>query len=336
MKAPCAHARRTAAVLNVARRCAMSLGPGTSELTPSIVDPPRMPARIETVRRQFDHRAPHFGAHDALPREIERRLIERLDVIRTAPARIVDVGCGAGRGHALLRARCPDADWVGIDLSAAMLAQGVPARRWLDRLRARRAPLAARVCADAGALPLAAGCADLLLSNLMLHWHPAPHTLFPEFLRVLRLDGLLLFSCFGPDTLKEVRSAFARALPQARALPFVDMHDFGDMLVASGFATPVMDVEVLTLTYASPRALLAELRALGGNPRDDRPQGLPGSRQCRALLDVLGARRDGDGRIAVTVEVAYGHAWKPQPRPPRPTGQTRIALDELRAQLRHR
>lgn len=314
----------------------MSLGPGTSELTPSIVDPPRMPARIETVRRQFDRRAARFAAHDALPREVERRLIERLDVIRLAPERMVDVGCGAGHSRALLQQRFPRAAWTGVDISPAMLGQGPWVRGWRGRLQTWRTPPVSRVCAEAGALPLADSCADLVLSNLMLHWHPAPHTLFPEFLRVLRVDGLLLFSCFGPDTLKELRTACAQALPQARPLPFVDMHDFGDMLVASGFATPVMDVETLTLTYASPRALLDEVRALGGNPRDDRAQFLPGTRQCRALFDALDARRAADGRIAVTVEVAYGHAWRPQPRPARGSGPTRIPLDDLRTQLRRR
>jgi malonyl-CoA O-methyltransferase len=235
-----------------------------------------------------------------------------------------------------LRERYPRADWIGIDLSERMLAQAATPRGFADRLRAWRAAAAACVCADASALPLADEVADLVYSNLMVHWHPAPHTLFPEFRRVLRADGLLLFSCFGPDTLKEVRAACAQALPQARPLPFVDMHDFGDMLVASGFATPVMDVEMLRLTYASARALLHELRALGGNPRDDRAPGLPGTRQCHALLAALGARPAADGRIEVTVEVAYGHAWRPQPRPPREAPPTRIALEELRAQLRHR
>jgi malonyl-CoA O-methyltransferase len=314
----------------------MSLGPGTSELTPSIVDPPRMPARVTTVARQFGQRAARFGAHDAVLREVERRLVERLDVIRITPERIVDVGCGAGSGRALLQARYRRASWIGIDVSEPMLARAGPSRSWAARLKAIGAPLAAPVCADAGALPLADAVADLVYSNLMLHWHPQPHTLFPEFRRVLRTEGLLLFSCFGPDTLKEVRAACAQALPQARPLPFVDMHDFGDMLVASGFANPVMDVESLRLTYATPQALLRELRVLGGNPRDDRPQALPSSRQCRALLAALDARRDREGRIAVTVEVAYGHAWKPQPRSVRPAGQTSIALDDVRARLRQR
>jgi len=314
----------------------MSLGPGTSELTPTMFDPPRIPASVRTVRRQFDHRAARFAAHDALVREVEQRLNERLEVIRLAPERIVDVGCGAGHGRALLQARYPQAAWIGVDLSAAMLAQGATRPGWAARLRNWSAAPFFRVCADAAQLPLAPDSADLVYSNLMLHWHPAPHRLFPEFRRILRTDGLLLFSCFGPDTLKEMRAACAQALPQAQPLPFVDMHDFGDMLVASGFATPVMDVEVLRLTFDSPRALLRELRALGANPRDDRPQALPSSRQCHALLAALDARRDTQGRIAVTFEVAFGHAWKPQPRTAQPGGRVGIPLAEVRARLRQR
>jgi len=314
----------------------MSLGPGTSALTPTILDPPRMPARVETVRRQFQQRVARLPAHDAVLREVERRLAERLDLIRIAPARVLDAGCGAGHSRALLQARFPRAAWLGVDLSDAMLASGAAPAGWAARLRSLAAPPALRVCADAGALPLAAASVDLVFSNLMLHWHPVPHTVFPEFLRVLRADGLLLFSCFGPDTLKELRSACAQALPQSRPLPFVDMHDFGDMMVASGFVAPVMDVEVLRLTYASPLAMLREVRALGGNPREDRPRALPVSRQCRALLDALGARRDADGRVAVTFEVAYGHAWKPQPRAQRPRGERRVSLGDLRARLRQR
>lgn len=300
-----------------------------------MVDPPRMPARVATVRQQFNRRAARYAAHDAVAREIERRLLDRLEVIRLAPSRIVDIGCGAGHSRALLRDRYPDAAWLGIDLSPAMLKLGAVGPGWLARMRTIGAAPTWRVSADAAALPLADRCAELVCSNLMLHWHPAPHTLFPEFLRVLRPDGLLLFSCFGPDTLKELRAACLQTLPRCRPLPFVDMHDFGDMMVASGFATPVMDVERLRLTYGSPSDLVREVRALGANPRDDRATGLPSTRQCRDLMAALGAQRDADGRVAVTIEVAYGHAWRPQPRPPRTrTAETNIPLAQVQARLR--
>ncbi len=310
----------------------MSLGPGTSELTPTLVDPPRMPARVDTVRRQFDRRAARFARHEFIVREVGRRLVDRLQVIRIAPRQIVDVGCGSAGARQGLLARFPQARWLGVDLSPAMLAAAGRAPGWSRWLRWRSSrPQVA--CAEAAALPLAEASVDLLCSNLMLHWHPQPHTVFPEWLRVLRIDGLLLFSCFGPDTLKELRSAYRTAEIACRPVPFVDMHDFGDMLVGAGFANPVMDAETIRLTYASPQALLREAAALGGNPRDDRPRGLVGSRRARALLDALEAMRDRQGRITLSFEIAYGHAWKPRPRVP---GQTTVALDQLRAQLKRR
>lgn len=306
----------------------MSLGPGTSELTPTLVDAPLVPARIQTVRRQFDRRVARFRVHDALVREVGRRLIERLDDVKVAPQRIADIGCGSGGARDALLARYPDAEWIGIDLSLPMLLAAAPRGGWIARWL--RPPRAFRVCAEAGALPLAGATIDLVFSNLMLHWHPAPHTVLAECKRVLRNDGMLLFSCFGPDTGKQLRAACAAALPDARPFPFLDMHDFGDMLVAAGFAVPVMDVDVLTLTFDSPRALLREVAALGGNPRDDRRASLVSTRQAHALIDALEAQRDAAGRIPLTFEVAYGRARKRQPQT---AGATRISVDRLRADL---
>ena len=296
-----------------------------------MADPLRVPARADTVRAQFDARAARFGAHDAVVREIGNRLIERLQFIRLEPQRVLDVGCGSGAALVALAARFPSAVPAGLDLSEAMLRQKAGAwRTRLPRWLGGRAPLT--VVGDAAQLPLAGDTVDLLFSNLMLHWHPAPHTLFPEWKRVLRVGGLLLFSCFGPDTLKELRAACRLTLPHARPMPFIDMHDFGDMMVASGLADPVMDAEVLTLTYASPRELLREVRALGGNPRADRYDRLPSGRQARSLLDALAARRSDDGRLHLTVEVAYGHAWKAAAR----SDVAVVGVDTLRADLARR
>jgi len=312
----------------------MPLGPGTSELTPTMVAPPRIPARVATVRRQFDARARHFGKRAALPREVARRLIERLQYIKLTPLRILDIGCGAGETSEGLLKQYPCADWIGVDISERMLQATLPrpmyarARRWL------RGAMSQRVAGDAGRLPVADDSIDLVFSNLMLHWHPEPHAVFPEWKRVLKTDGLLLFSCFGPDTLKELRAAAAVALPNARAMPFVDMHDFGDMMVASGFATPVMDAEIITLTYESAWELLREVRALGGNPRDDRARSLPSGKQAREMLEALEAQRGDDGRIRLTFEVAYGHAWKPLPA--NQAGVYAITVEALRAELASR
>jgi malonyl-CoA O-methyltransferase len=308
----------------------MMHGPGSSAVTPSMIEPPRVPARSGTVRRQFDARASRFGRHDWVVREISRRMVERLELMRIDVRRIADVGCGAGGSRADLRGRYPHAQWLGFDLSERML-QAAPASSGLRRAWQRLRPLVeARICADAGQLPLADGSVDLVFSNLMLHWHPRPHLVIPEWRRVLRIDGLLMFSCFGPDTLQELRRAFERVEPRIRPMPFIDMHDFGDMMVAAGMATPVMDAEVLTLTYPSAQAALREVAALGGNPRDDRLAHLVSTRRAHGLLDALEARRDAAGRIALTFEVAYGHAWSAAARAP---GTTTVAVGDLRRQL---
>lgn len=289
----------------------------------------RVPMSLRTVQRQFDRRAARFGSHDAVVREVNRRLVERLDYMRLVPRRVLDVGCGAGQARALVAARYPEAQWIGADLSPAMLRAGRTPRAgvagWLDKLRGARAD---RVCAEATGLPFAEGSFELVLSNLMLHWHPAPHDVFLEWKRVLAVDGLVLFSCFGPDTLKELRGACTEVLGAAAPMPFIDMHDFGDMMLAAGFGDPVMDVETISLTYPSADALIAEARALGGNPRDDRRGALAaGARALRAALD---RRRDASGRYPLTFEIAYGHAWKVAPKA---ANQSVVSVDRLRATL---
>lgn len=301
-----------------------------SDAEPAMAGPQRTPARAGTVARQFDRRVARLAAADVLLREVDRRLQSRLDYIRLEPRDIVDVGCGLGRSRDPLLARYPGARWVGVDISTQMARAGLDAQRRGFGIARWWRRNGAWIVADGSRLPLPDGTADLVYSNLMLHWHPIPHAVFPEWKRVLRIDGLLMFSCFGPDTLSELRAAVAEALPGVRPMPFVDMHDFGDMMVASGFAAPVMDAERITLTFADPRDLLAEVRALGGNPRDDRAAGLPSGRNARRVLDALGARRDPSGRIPLTFEIAYGHAWRPAPRA---AGVSTIRVEDLQRQL---
>jgi malonyl-CoA O-methyltransferase len=169
-------------------------------------------------------------------------------------------------------------------------------------------------CGDFARLPMPSGSVDMLWSNLALHWHPQPHAVIAEWARVLRSDGLLMFSCFGPDTFAELREVFDALQMPSRVLPFVDLHDYGDMLQDAGMATPVMDMEKITLTYASTEALLADVRAMGGNPLNERPRGLQGRQRWQQVLNALDQRRDSDGRIRLTVEVIYGHAFRPIPK----------------------
>jgi malonyl-CoA O-methyltransferase len=170
------------------------------------------------------------------------------------------------------------------------------------------------VCADFGQLPLAPNSLDLVWSNLALHWHPQPDRVFAEWRRVLRVDGLLMFSNFGPDTFRELRNAFAAMDETPHTLPFVDMHDFGDQLVEAGFTTPVMDMEQITVTYDTAQALLADVRAFGGNPLATRRRGLAGRAAWKRMLDALESQRGPSGKLGLTFEVIYGHAFRPAPK----------------------
>ena len=281
------------------------------------------PIDLQQVRRLFSDPQRSAGT-DFLRREIAGRMREKLELVKIQPACVLDAGCGAGADLPELQRSYPEALVIGLDASLAMLRSGEQARgsarqvlgRFLSRLTPaalRPEPAPALISGDFANLPLAARSVDLIWSNLALHWHPQPHALFAEWRRVLRTEGLLMFSCFGPDTLTEVRVAFAEADPFPHTLQFVDMHDFGDMLIENGFSTPVMDMEKLTLTYEHPQALLEDVRALGGNPLDNRLRGLTGRGRYQRLLEALEKQRRPDGRLHLTIEVVYGHAFKPVP-----------------------
>jgi malonyl-CoA O-methyltransferase len=275
------------------------------------------------VRRGFARAAATYDAGAALQREIGTRMAQRLDFVKLAPATILDAGCGTGEAVGELAARYPTARLVALDIALPMVAAARRrSRTGRNVLKRLLRPLAAGrlahepvfVCADINALPFAGVCLDLVWINLALQWVNDLPRAFAEFRRVLRVGGLLSFTTFGPDTLRELRAAFAGVDGSTHTNRFVDMHDIGDMLVHAGFADPVMDMEYVTLTYDTPRALLAELKAIGATNRTrGRPHGLLGrQRFARVLARLERARRD--GRIPATFEVVYGHAWKGEPR----------------------
>ena len=294
------------------------------------------PIDLQRVRQLFS-RPLRLKMADFIQREIAQRMFERLQLVRLAPRQVLDAGCGRGSDLATLHKTYPQAQVMGVDASPAFLQQARLAQQatqaFMQRLLASLIASAGTnqsdlLCADFSCLPLAAQSTDLVWSNLALHWHPEPDLVFKEWLRVLRVDGLLMFSCFGPDSLKEIRQAFDGADQSPHTLPFVDMHDFGDMLVNAGFATPVMDMEVVTLTYTSVRQLLDEVRALGGNPLQTRRRGLMGRQAWRRVCDYLERTRGRDGRISLTLEIIYGHAFRPAPRQIQ-TGEHIIKFDRL-------
>jgi len=283
---------------------------------PSDDDPGMVDARA--VRFHFARAAATYDAAAVLQREIGRRMAEKLDVVKLAPAVILDAGCGTGDALADLALRYPDARLVALDVALPMLAaaraKAAERRSTLSRLLSALSGGAGGnvgyVCADVGRLPFAAGTFDFAWSNLALQWaDDLPHAL-AELGRVLRAGGLVTFSTFGPDTLRELRAAFAGVDRHSHVSRFVDMHDIGDMLVGAGFGDPVMQMEYMTLTYADAWAMVRDLKAIGAtNATKARPRSLMGRRRWeRALASLETARHE--GRIPATFEVIYGHAWR--------------------------
>lgn len=282
------------------------------------------------VRRAFARAARSYERHDALQREVGARLRERLPMLQTPPARVLDVGAGTGAGTAALKRAFPEAEVIALDLALPMLRAAKAHRSW-------RRPFA-RVCADAQALPLADRSVDLLHSNLCIQWIDDPEPLFAEWLRVLKPGGLMLLSTFGPDTLIELRQSWASADgTHPHVGRFLDMHDLGDAALNAGFRDPVLNVERFTLTYPDPQALLRELKGLGATNADSaRERGLTGKARFRRMLEAYEALRV-DGCVPSTWEVVYLHAWGPpegQPRRVRGAEIATFSLDKLRGSRR--
>lgn len=288
-------------------------GAGTPDAHPG---EPEFSLDRAALRRGFDRAATRADA-EVLAREVARRMDERLDYIRIDPRRVLDLGCGRGADLAPLATRFARATVFAADSSPRMLAQAgarvAPARGGLLRKLIGGGRQLPHFVADASALPLAAGSIDLVWSNLMLPALDDPLPAFREIHRSLTVGGLLMFSTLGPDSLRELRAALP-ARRGERVHRFIDMHDLGDALVRAGFSDPVMDMEMLTLTYTRLDDLLDDLRASGAsNAARSRPRGLGGRAEwaeARAAYERLRV----DGRLPASFEIIQGHAWKPEPK----------------------
>jgi malonyl-CoA O-methyltransferase len=272
------------------------------------------------IARSFGRAAEHYDAHAVLQHEVTSRLAERLGLFKFSPPRILDAGCGTGHGLSLLRTAYPEAELIALDLALPMLEitrnknkENNQSANWLGRLRQRLTPHASRltqhVCADMEHLPLKTSSLPMLWSSLALQWANDAESCLREWHRVLAPNGLLVFATFGPDTLKELRQAFAQVDGGEHVSRFTDMHDIGDMLVHAGFQHPVMEMEMLTLTYSDLRSLMRDLKGVGAhNAATSRPRGMMGKSAWRQLETAYEEFRK-DGKLPSNYEVIYGHAW---------------------------
>jgi len=254
------------------------------------------------VAAAFDRAARDYDSIAEFQRLVAERLLERLDYMRIAPGRILDLGAGTGRAARVLASRYPGAGIVESDLAFGMLRRQRGLGRWFNRRRA--------VCADAESLPFTDGSFDLVFSSLMLQWCNDPAGVFAEVRRALHPGGLLIFSTLGPDTLRELRESWAAADGDVHVNAFIDMHDLGDALMHAGFCEPVMETERFTLTYGDGRALMRDLKSLGArNANAGRRRTLTGKARLEEMLRAYEKHRR-DCRLPATYEVVYGHAWR--------------------------
>lgn len=267
------------------------------------------------VRRAFDRASAGYDDAAVLQARVRAELLERLPLIPIEPARVLDLGSGTGQAALALKRRYRRAMVIALDIAPGMLREARRRSRPLRRIE--------RVCADAYRLPFGTASIDLVFSNLLLQWCDEIDAALTEIRRVLRPGGFVAFSTLGPDTLHELRAAWAAADGSSHVNAFLDMHDVGDALTRAGFAEPVLDVERVALTYPDVLALTRDLKAIGAhNVTGGRPRGLTGRHRWRAMSEAYESYRR-DGRLPATYEVVYGAAWGPEARMGlRPLGPT--------------
>ncbi|MCW4455969.1 malonyl-ACP O-methyltransferase BioC [Flavobacterium sp. MXW15] len=262
------------------------------------------------VRRAFSRAASSYDAAAALQREVEKRLLESLDYLEgRTPQVVLDIGSGPGHASAAMKKRWPKAQVIALDMAEPMLREAKKQAGWWKPF--------ARVCGDAQALPLLDQSVDVIFSNLCLQWVEDLPAVFAGFRRVLKPGGLLLCSTFGPETLIELRDAFAQADDTPHVSRFAPIAQFGDALMMAGFRDPVLDRDLFTLTYDDLAALMHELRALGAtNAMSSRRHTLTGRGRFAAAQAAYEPLRQADGKLPSSWEVIYAHAWAPDPGAP--------------------
>jgi malonyl-CoA O-methyltransferase len=251
---------------------------------------------MSQVRSAFNKASSQYDEHAFLQKEIAARLDAKLNVISGKSEVILDLGAGTGLLSQHLSKRFPDSQLICLDFAYLALKNN---------------PSNNKICADAYHLPLADNSVDMIVSSLMMQWCPDLNTLFSECFRVLKNDGVVLFSTFGPDTLKELKKSWTVVDDTTHVNTFTDMHDIGDQMLQNGFQSPVMEMETLTLTYQTVTDLLRDLKAIGAQTVNSRSKALTGKEKFQLMIKMYESYRK-DGKLPATYEVIYGHAWKRQ------------------------
>ena len=260
------------------------------------------------MRAAFEKAAHSYDAAAVLQQEVANRLVERMDFMSMKPVSILDAGAGTGFISQLMASRFPKAKITALDLAHNMLKQSKGKRTFKQRWNKQFQ----YVNAEVENLPFADASVELIISGLTLQWCQDLPKVFKECKRVLAPGGLLLFSSFGPDTLKELRQSWAEVDDLAHVNAFADMHDVGDALMQSGFLDPVMDMEMLTVTYKDVKTVMRDLKQIGAhNVMQGRSHNITGKNKLQKMIQSYEQFRV-DSLLPVTHEIVYGHAWVPE------------------------
>ena len=284
----------------------------------------------QLVARSFGKAAAQYDDVAVLQRQTGDELLDRLSLVTLQPKTVLDLGTGTGRNLSLLAKRYPKAQLIAMDIATGMLqqakqnyrqAEGV--KRWLPN---SNKPI--YLTGDAEKLPLVDNSVDLVFANLALQWCD-PRVSFAEIQRVLRPDGLLMFTTLGPDTLSELRQAWATVDDYPHVNLFYDMHDVGEAMMEASLAEPVLDTDRYTLTYQSAMALMKDLKVLGArNVNSGRRRGLTGKQTIKQVADGYEPFRH-NGLLPASYEVVYGHAWGGQIKQQQHEGEIRIPVSQI-------
>ena len=257
------------------------------------------------VIKSFGGAAKEYQQANILQSTVAARLLERLDLIKLQPLRILDLGCGPGTSSSGLAKYYKKAAVFETDISLKMLQQ---AKSEAPRFFSRRQ----RFCSDAEASCVKSASIDLIFSNLMLQWTENLDTVFSEARRILKPNSLFIFSTFGPDTLIELRKSWQEVDKQIHVNAFVDMHDIGDALIRAGMQNPVMEAEKIVFEYEHVHQLMRDLKKIGAhNVNQGRRKTLTGKSRLNSMLLHYEKLRV-DGHLPASYEVVYGHAWTPE------------------------
>ncbi len=268
---------------------------------------------MSAVRSAFNKASNDYDDHAFLQKEIASRLDNKLEVITKNAQVILDLGAGTGLLSKNLLKRFPDSQLVCLDFAQNSLKNNQSNNK---------------ICANANHLPLADNSVDIVVSSLMMQWCPDLKQLFSEIHRVLKNDGLVLFSTFGPDTLKELKKSWSVVDNETHVNTFIDMHDIGDQMLGAGFQSPVMEMETLTLTYQTVTDLLRDLKAIGAQTVSTRSKSLMGKDKFKLMMQMYESYRTND-KLPATYEVIYGHAWTQSSTPLKGEKQSSIKVQSI-------